>query len=315
MFIRPCRIKSIHFSPDRNMSESNRYTCTRQERQFKTYRYESIVKLNPPNVSNIGLTSMSLFFAVINMSSGDVSVTDGTTTLGGTAVLRCITSSPTREHLTVHSWQTDDGFAMSTDSNVIGNKYHTSHNGRVLLVHSVTPQEEKRRFRCSVYNKLTGRKVNSLQWAKITIIGEYRSGNFARTGTGHAKCLAKSEAISLKFWISSTSGFTYRSFGFSISLKPLIHTFIGVAFSFCSSAFFSSACRPMHECGNRKQRNEKKEDGEKRSRKPEELVFVSAVCSMFCDCCRVATVVAACRFCPWLLCGSLCVVFHLSGVS
>ncbi|XP_028969097.1 Down syndrome cell adhesion molecule-like protein Dscam2 [Galendromus occidentalis] len=108
--------------------------------------------------------------AVIDMSPGDVSVTDGTSILGGTAVLRCITSSPTREHLTVHSWQTDDGFAMSTDSNVIGNKYHTSHNGRVLLVHSVTPQEEKRRFRCSVYNKLTGRKVNSVQWAKITII-------------------------------------------------------------------------------------------------------------------------------------------------
>lgn len=104
--------------------------------------------------------------------------------LGGTAVLRCISNTPVRDSLViVYAWQTDDGFSLSTSdspaasvsSNAVisgqqQSKYITSHNGRVLLVKSVTLHDEKRRFRCSIYNKLTGRKVNSVNWAKIAIV-------------------------------------------------------------------------------------------------------------------------------------------------
>ncbi|OQR76686.1 Down syndrome cell adhesion molecule protein Dscam2-like [Tropilaelaps mercedesae] len=48
----------------------------------------------------------------------------------------------------------------------------TSDNGKVLLVRSVTRHDEKRRFRCSVYNKLSGGKINSVNWAKIVIIND-----------------------------------------------------------------------------------------------------------------------------------------------
>lgn len=120
-------------------------------------------------------------------SESEVSVSEvSAVPLGGTAVLRCMSNTATRDSLmTLYTWQTDDGFSLSaSDGASISastalttqqqNKYVTSDSGRVLLVRSVTSHDEKRRFRCTVYNKLTGRKANSVNWAKITIInGEY----------------------------------------------------------------------------------------------------------------------------------------------
>lgn len=117
----------------------------------------------------------------------EVSVSETSTVpLGGTAIFRCMSNTASRDsRMTLYTWQTDDGFSLSageggalTNPTALStqqqNKYVTSDSGRVLLVRSVTSHDEKRRFRCTIYNKLTGRKANSVNWAKITIVnGEY----------------------------------------------------------------------------------------------------------------------------------------------